>query len=278
MMVSRLTAPTLETAKAIVDSSVAAEQNGLTGKIYLDARGLAATAEDPEDGPFHGQFDQSLRDLAARLKQAGTIEVVLNDEDAVFAEGACPDAALYCGWLGEKGYTDSFTWVPGAVGYHLSKDAANTLRTAGASNWCNAMLENGVAGTLGPAYTSELQAFPMPDLFFSMLLTGEHTLVETYYRTNPFNSWMMVLVGDPLYNPFKANPLLRKDQLPDILDPQKRQAALAAQEGGAIPSTPEPSAAAGGPEIEGTQSAPADPGAKREKEEEFEFTLPGLDE
>ncbi|HEX2475025.1 MAG TPA: hypothetical protein VHK01_09770, partial [Lacipirellulaceae bacterium] len=35
------------------------------------------------------------------------------------------------------------------------------------------------------------------------LLNGELTLVECFARTNPFNSWMMTLIGDPLYRPFK---------------------------------------------------------------------------
>jgi hypothetical protein len=29
------------------------------------------------------------------------------------------------------------------------------------------------------------------------------TLVECFARSNPFNSWMMTLIGDPLYRPFK---------------------------------------------------------------------------
>jgi hypothetical protein len=36
-----------------------------------------------------------------------------------------------------------------------------------------------------------------------MLLQGNLTLVECYYRSSPFNSWMMALIGDPLYKPFK---------------------------------------------------------------------------
>jgi hypothetical protein len=40
-------------------------------------------------------------------------------------------------------------------------------------------------------------------------------LAETYYRTNPYNSWVMVLVGDPLYNPFKQHPMLAENDLPE---------------------------------------------------------------
>ena len=49
------------------------------------------------------------------------------------------------------------------------------------------------------------------------LLQGNLTLVECFYRSNPFNSWMMALVGDPLYKPFKyrAN-LAPQDNKPSI--------------------------------------------------------------
>ena len=37
--------------------------------------------------------------------------------------------------------------------------------------------------------------------FFEALVSGQYCLVECYYRAKPYNSWMMVLVGDPLYRP-----------------------------------------------------------------------------
>jgi hypothetical protein len=77
------------------------------------------------------------------------------------------------------------------------------------------MLERGVVATLGPTFEHYLAAFPLPDDFFPLLLTGRYTLVETYYRTVPFCSWAMVLVGDPLYNPFKNQPLLDESALPE---------------------------------------------------------------
>jgi len=39
-------------------------------------------------------------------------------------------------------------------------------------------------------------------------VTGKYTLVECYYRTALFTSWMTVLVGDPLYNPYAKTPKL----------------------------------------------------------------------
>ena len=48
-----------------------------------------------------------------------------------------------------------------------------------------------------------LTSFPLPYDFFSRLLEGKNTLVEVYYQTIRFLSWKMVLVGDPLYTPFR---------------------------------------------------------------------------
>ena len=48
--------------------------------------------------------------------------------------------------------------------------------------------------------------------------TGEHTLVECYARSTLLTSWMMVLVGDPLYNPYAKTPKLKsRDMHPSPL-------------------------------------------------------------
>ncbi len=75
------------------------------------------------------------------------------------------------------------------------------------------MLEDGVAATLGPTAEPYISAFPRPDEFLALLLSGKYTLVESYYRCLPFTSWTMVLVGDPLYNPYQAAPPLKTDGL-----------------------------------------------------------------
>ena len=55
--------------------------------------------------------------------------------------------------------------------------------------------------------------FPKPAEFFGFLVTGEYTLVECYSQTVLLASWMTTLVGDPLYNPYKATPKLRPAQV-----------------------------------------------------------------
>jgi hypothetical protein len=33
-------------------------------------------------------------------------------------------------------------------------------------------------------------------------------LLEVYFRTLPSVSWRQILIGDPLYTPFKKNPVM----------------------------------------------------------------------
>ena len=66
-----------------------------------------------------------------------------------------------------------------------------------------------MAATLGPVSEPYLIAFPLPDDFFPLLMTGKQSLLEVYFRTVPHLSWQMILIGDPLYTPFRKNPAWR---------------------------------------------------------------------
>ena len=128
--------------------------------------------------------------------------VVVNDKPELFKPGECPDAALYCGWYSLAKYVDAFTWQKGAVGYHIASAECSTLKQKNSQVWCKKMLESGVAATLGPTSEPYLQAFPIPEIFFGLLLDGQLSLAECYALSKPFWSWQMVLIGDPLYRPF----------------------------------------------------------------------------
>lgn len=224
LMVSRLAAPQVELVKKLIDTSIAVEKTGLTGKVYLDARGLAYRPDSATPGSY-SRYDQSIRDLAERLRQHTKLDVMLDNQKELFQPGQCPEAALYCGWYSLGTYVDAFDWRPGAVGYHIASSEATQLRKPGSRVWCNAMLEDGICATLGPVAEPYLAAFPLPEDFFSLLLTGRYTLAETFYRSKPFNSWQMVLVGDPLYNPFKSHPALDLEDLPERMKPTGSPAA-----------------------------------------------------
>jgi len=67
--------------------------------------------------------------------------------------------------------------------------------------------------TIGPVSEPYLHAFPRPEEFFGLLVTGKYTLVECYWKTELLTSWMMVLVGDPLYNPYAKTPKLTEEKV-----------------------------------------------------------------
>jgi uncharacterized protein (TIGR03790 family) len=103
-----------------------------------------------------------------------------------------------------KKYIDAFDFVDGAVGFHIASFEAVNIHDPNSSLWCPAMLKDGITATLGPVAEPYLNSFPRPSEFFARLYEGE-CLVEAYYHTKPFNSWQMLLIGDPLYRPFKKS-------------------------------------------------------------------------
>ncbi len=206
MMVSRLDASSPKVVKRMIDDSLAAEAKGLEGKIYLDARGKYNPAS-------YAQYDGSLRDLELLIKRNTPLTVILDNKESLFAPHACPDTMLYCGWYSLRHYIDSFTFVPGAVAYHIASFEAESLHVQSEQGWVKNLLDHGAAATIGPVAEPYLHSFPLPKEFFGLLLTGRFTLAECYAYTSNLSSWMQMLLGDPLYKPFAKKPYLKIDQV-----------------------------------------------------------------
>jgi len=198
LMVSRLDGPSFEIAKGLIDKAITAEKTGLRGIAYIDSRGII----DDKKPYSTGYFDQSLRDLAVITRFRTGMTVKEERTEKLFEPNSCPQTAIYCGWYSLKKYVDAFDFVDGAIGYHISSWEAVDLRDPNSSQWCPAMLKHGITATLGAVDEPYLHSFPEPKEFFLELFNGR-CLVEAYYHTNPFNSWQLVLIGDPMYTPFK---------------------------------------------------------------------------
>jgi uncharacterized protein (TIGR03790 family) len=205
VMVGRVDRPTPEIARRLVDDALKTEARGLKGTCYLDARGLKGKRQVGS----YAWFDAHLERLAELMKKRSTMKVVLDRRPGLFLRGSCSQAALYCGWYSLAKYVASCTWQQGSVAYHVASAEATTLRKPGSQVWCKRMLEEGVAATLGPVGEPYLMAFPLPDDFFPLLMAGKLSLLEVYFRTVPHLSWQMILIGDPLYRPFKKDPAWR---------------------------------------------------------------------
>ncbi len=208
LMVSRLDGPSPKIVRGMIDDAIAVEQVGLKGKVYVDARGIKYRGS--RDAYGYGGYDQSLRDMAKLFDEKAKLPVVLDDEPKLFAPGSCAEAALYCGWYSHARFVDCCQFAKGAVAYHIASSEAVSLRNPKARYWCPNLLKKGVVATIGPVAEPYTLGFPKPAEFFGFLATGKYTLVECYTKTVLLNSWMTVLVGDPLYNPFQKTPLVRE--------------------------------------------------------------------
>jgi uncharacterized protein (TIGR03790 family) len=199
LMVSRLDGPDEKSVRRIIDDALAAEKQGLSGTAYFDARW-----PEPIDMPKGGYefYDASIHRAARRVAASGRMPVKIDSTERLFQPGDCPDAALYCGWYSLAEYVDAFAWKPGAVAYHIASSECVTLKQKGSRVWCKRMLEKGAAAVIGPVDEPYVQAFPVPEMFFALLVEGHLTLAECYAASMPWLSWRMVLVGDPLYRPF----------------------------------------------------------------------------
>jgi len=199
LMVSRLDAPEPSIVYRLIDKAIIAEKTTLKGIAYIDSRGI----EDDKNPQSLGHYDQSLRNLAEMLKSQTQIPVIEEQTAGLFQPNQCQSAALYCGWYSLKKYIDAFDFVDGAVGYHIASWEAVNLRDANSTQWCPAMLTDGITATIGAVDEPYLGAFPEPEKFFAELISGS-CLAEAFYHTKPYNSWQMILIADPLYTPFKT--------------------------------------------------------------------------
>jgi uncharacterized protein (TIGR03790 family) len=196
LMVCRLDGPGEDIIMGLIDKAISTEQADLKGIAYIDSRDI------PRERDLFGYYDQSLRDLALLTKLKTELTVKEERTAKLFSPGSCPRTAIYCGWYSLGKYVDAFNFVDGAIGYHIASLEAAGLRDPNSSQWCPSLLRDGITATLGAVAEPYLHSFPQPRAFFMELYEGS-CLVEAYYRTKPFNSWQLLLIGDPLYKPFK---------------------------------------------------------------------------
>ncbi len=195
MMTSRLDAASAKIVKRIIDDSIEAERDGISGTAYFDARWKNPGKKKKLSG--YAFYDRSIHNAANFHSKI--LPVVVNDTQDLFQPGDCPNAAFYCGWYSLAKYIDAFQWAKGSVGYHIASSEAATLKSKNSQVWCKKMLDNGIAATIGPTGEPYVQSFPVPEIFFNLLTEGYLTLAESYMVSLPFLSWKMVLIGDPLY-------------------------------------------------------------------------------
>ena len=213
LMTARIDAPSVALARRVINDSIAVEKTGLKGVFYIDS-GLPLRFAKASSNAGYRAYDNRFKALHAFLTRRTGMKVVLDTSAGLFAPGKCPDAALYAGWYSLRKYVAAFTWKRGAVGWHTASFEAADIRNPKSTQWCSRMLTSGVTATAGAVDEPLLMAFPAPEEFYPLLLTGKYTIAECYWRTVPNASWQLTLIADPLYNPFKTNPQVSPKLLP----------------------------------------------------------------
>jgi len=199
-MTARLEAPTLELTKGLVDLAMQAEKDGPAGIGYFDAKMPAMGHR--KMGYSMGEF--WVRRAWIETSNAG-FKTVKDETDQLFGDGACPDALFYWGWYALTDYRDSFKpkFKPGAIAVHTASGEATNIRSAPPKGgpWCAGFLAHGVTICSGPVGEPFLHTFPNAEIFYPRFFMG-WTAGEAYWNSVVSTSWMMVLIGDPLYTPF----------------------------------------------------------------------------
>jgi uncharacterized protein (TIGR03790 family) len=193
MLTARIDAPTFATCERMIRDAVTAEKTGLWGRAYVDIANKVPVG------------DQWLETVAKENSMAGIPTVVDRFNDTLPKNYPLTEASLYYGWydphVSGPFLNSRFIFRPGAVAMHLHSFSAEQL-TDPSKNWSGALLEKGAAVTVGNVYEPYLQFTHDFGILHQRLLAG-HTWVEACWMAMPASSWQGVVLGDPLYRPFK---------------------------------------------------------------------------
>lgn len=193
--VARLDAPNTASVLRLIDDSVFAESFGLRGRAYFDF-----------GGPYK-EGDEWLFE-ASQIARSLYFDVEIEYSKRHFDYSDRLDApAIYMGWylsnVNAQWRNRSLPIPRGSIAYHLYSFSAGSLRNP-KKGWVAGLIEKGFSASFGYVYEPFLSLTVRPDYFLSALSSGS-TLGESYYFSNPALSWQSILVGDPLYRPFKQS-------------------------------------------------------------------------
>ena len=201
ILVTRLDGPSPGIVRRMIQDAVEVEKTELTGRAFFDLRSI----EKKED-PY--RMGDDWIDRAATLFRTAGFEIEIDRRPEVAPKYAPWDQiAFYAGW-----YTGNFQgpfelptarFRRGAIAYHIHSFSAETVRSE-KNNWVGPLLSHGATATMGAVYEPYLRFTPDISLFVSALLSGL-SFAEAAYQSQLSLSWMVTMVGDPLYRPFPRN-------------------------------------------------------------------------
>lgn len=192
LRVARLDGDSFATAKKSVESALAAERAGLRGRVYIDK------------SKKYAMGDRWL-DSAASVFRSMYFDVSVDEGRGLFDYYSRMDAAaVYLGWYAANPrfyfLEEGFFLADGAIADHIYSYSAKNLRSSG---WTLRFLRCGAAQSFGNVYEPYLSGTHHVDAVAEAYARGM-SAGEVAYASVPDLSWQTLVVGDPLYAPFKV--------------------------------------------------------------------------
>jgi uncharacterized protein (TIGR03790 family) len=192
--VARLDGPTAAQALGLVEDALAVERDGLVGRAYVDLGG-------PE--PDGDRWLEATVDLMGGLGYQVTVD---REPHTLNAESGAGDAALYFGWYAPEingpFAVPGYRFARGAIALHIHSMSAVSLRSEHSGGWVGPLVARGVAATFGNVGEPFLELTHRPDLLMRALARGDNLGDAACYAL-PSLGWQCIVVGDPLYRPFR---------------------------------------------------------------------------
>jgi len=200
-LVTRLDGPTPDVAIGMARRAVKAEEArsyGQRGFVKLD---LCPSEKDPLAGRFDEAILSNLSVIRRQSLLAGRITKPERTELPYFRPGACYNTFFYLG-RGARGYDpEVFSWVQGGIGVCLDRLTAVTLRDPQRA-WVPGAVQGQITATLGMVDDPGSEMYLSVGGLYRYLMAG-FTWAEASYMCIPHLSWQAVVIGDPLYTPFR---------------------------------------------------------------------------
>jgi uncharacterized protein (TIGR03790 family) len=205
MIVLRLDGPGVVEIKNYLTNNIIVEKHGLKGKWCIDIDNIDTARAASYT------YENSMRLMASKLR--GRLEdITIALDSAGTTIDGCDSAALYTGWQGSA-KTGKLGFLPGSFGMALALRPYFTFKKDSPVSAAASLLQQGVSATMAHVDETYISAYPLPHKLFALLLEGKYDLGEIAGQLMPHSSWMVTIIGDPLYCPFRKNPQIYNDQV-----------------------------------------------------------------
>jgi len=193
ILTSRIDGPSVAACERMIRDPIETEKTGLWGMAYVDIANKFP------------QGDQWLESIVKSNAETGIPTVADRFNETLPKNYPMEHAAVYFGWydwnVNGPFMNPRFHFRKGAIAVHLHSYSAQQLSHPN-QNWCAPLIERGAAVTVGNVYEPYLHLTHDLGMLYQRLLDG-YSWVEACWMSMPVTSWQSIVLGDPLYQPFR---------------------------------------------------------------------------